>query len=82
MKIAKTILYAQVTMADPFRLYWRCFPSKFCNVSVFRGLKLLMAVRLKDIARDLGVSLITVSKALRGMHPDPHRCQGPLRQLK
>jgi LacI family transcriptional regulator len=26
-----------------------------------------MAVRLKDIARDLGVSLITVSKALRGM---------------
>jgi LacI family transcriptional regulator len=25
-----------------------------------------MAVRLKDIARDLGVSLITVSKALRG----------------
>ena len=27
-----------------------------------------MAVRLKDIARDLGVSLITVSKALRGAH--------------
>ncbi len=26
-----------------------------------------MAVRLKDIARDLGVSLMTVSKALRGM---------------
>ncbi len=26
-----------------------------------------MAIRLKDIARDLGVSLITVSKALRGM---------------
>lgn len=26
-----------------------------------------MAVRLKDIARDLGVSLITVSKAMRGM---------------
>ena len=26
-----------------------------------------MAVRLKDIARDLGVSLITVSKALRGI---------------
>ena len=28
-----------------------------------------MAIRLKDIARDLGVSVITVSKALRGM-PD------------
>lgn len=27
-----------------------------------------MAVRLKDIARDLGVSLITVSKALRGVN--------------
>ena len=26
-----------------------------------------MPVRLKDIARDLGVSLITVSKAVRGM---------------
>jgi len=28
--------------------------------------KLLMTIRLKDIAHDLGVSLITVSKALRG----------------
>jgi LacI family transcriptional regulator len=28
-----------------------------------------MAVRLKDIAQDLGVSLMTVSKALRN-HPD------------
>jgi LacI family transcriptional regulator len=30
-------------------------------------LNVRMAVRLKDIARDLGVSLITVSKALRGL---------------
>ena len=32
----------------------------------------LMSVRMKDIARDLGVSVITVSKVLRD-HPDVQR---------
>jgi len=41
-------------------------PSRW-NKSVYW--KTLMAVRMKDIARDLGVSVITVSKVLRN-HPD------------
>lgn len=41
-----------------------CYDSDYCNVA--------MPVRMKDIAKDLGVSIITVSKVLRD-HPDISR---------
>ena len=41
-----------------------------------------MVVRLKDIARDLGVSLMTVSKALRGMDDiSEETCQRVLKRV-
>ena len=42
-------------------------PAAACTVHTYNSAKSFMAVRLKDIAHDLGVSLITVSKALRGV---------------
>src|SRR6266853_265614 len=43
-----------------------------CTVSLYSGIcarRICLAVRMKDIAEDLGVSLMTVSKALRS-HSD------------